>query len=281
VEYDASQFRGTAAHYLRGRPPYSAELAEVLTTALGLDGAGVLVDVGAGPGSVSLALGGLFERVVVVEPDPDMLAHARANLAAFDAVFLGATAEELARLDLPPARVVAFGQSFHRVDRLAVAEAVYDLLEPGGALVLITHDWTQPSSDGPGEPPIPHDDIRALVVAYTGELRSGARPVADYVAEPFEATIARSRFGVPQILRAPGRTDIVRDVEGVIAGVLSMSYASPYLLGERLDDFVSDLRALLTARSPSGRFWDWPGDTEITLARRHPAQASIASASTS
>lgn len=67
----------------------------------------------------------------------------------------------------------------------------------------------------------------------------------------------------------------------MIAGVLSMSYASAYVLGDRLDDFVSDLRDLLAGRSASGRFWDWPGDTEIIVARRPAAQASIASASTS
>jgi hypothetical protein len=28
------------------------------------------------------------------------------------------------------------------------------------------------------------------------------------------------------------------------------------------------VRALLTERSPTGLFWDWPGDTEILLARK-------------
>jgi hypothetical protein len=32
---------------------------------------------------------------------------------------------------------------------------------------------------------------------------------------------------------------------------------------------VPDLvRALLADRSPEGLFWDWPGDTEVVLARR-------------
>lgn len=268
MQYDPTQFLGTAPFYLRGRPPYSAELGAVVAAELALDGTGVLVDVGAGPGTVALALGSLFGRIVVVEPDAGMLDEACTNLAAAPATFVEAPAEALPDLGLPPARAVTFGQSFHRVDRPTVAEAVYDLLEPGGALLIITHQWTEPPDEGPGEPPIPHDDIRALVVRYTGELRSGSRPVSDYVGERFEETVARTRFGAPRILRAPGRTDIVRDIDGVIAGVLSMSYASPYLLGERLDAFVGDLRDLLSARSPSGRFWDWPGDTEILLARR-------------
>jgi SAM-dependent methyltransferase len=270
VQYDPTQFVGTAPYYLRGRPPYSAELARVLADALGLDGTGALVDVGAGPGSVSLALAPLFERVVVVEPDPGMLAQARRNLSAYDVTFHQATAEDLPGLRLPPARVVAFGQSFHRVDRVPVAEAVFDLLEPGGAMVLITHDYTRPPAGRPpDEPPIPHEDIRDLVVRYTGgELRSGSRPVREYVAERFEETLARTRFGRPEVLRAPGRPDLVRDVEDVIDGVRSMSYAAPALFGDRFGDFLADLRALLEAHSPTGRFWEWPGDTEIDIARK-------------
>ena len=270
MDYDPTQYDGSAPYYLRGRPAYSAELADLLRAELDLDGHGTLVDVGAGPGPVALTLGPLFERIVVVEPDPGMLAEARRNLAGYDADFVRATAEELPGLGLPPARAVAFGQSFHRVDRIAVAEAVHDLLDPGGALLLIGHDPSRPPADaGPGEPPIPHDEIRDLVMRYTGgELRSGGRAVADYVPERFEVTLARTRFGVPRIVHAPGRTDIVRDVDGVVAGVLSMSYAAPGLLGHRLDAFVADLCALLHEHSPSGRFWDWPGDTEILIARK-------------
>jgi hypothetical protein len=54
----------------------------------------------------------------------------------------------------------------------------------------------------------------------------------------------------------------------VLAGYLSMSYAAPHLFGDRLDAFAADVRALLNARSPSGLFWDWPGDTEILLSSR-------------
>jgi hypothetical protein len=54
----------------------------------------------------------------------------------------------------------------------------------------------------------------------------------------------------------------------VLAGFLSMSFAAPHLFGDRLGAFEADVRALLTERSPTGLFWDWPGDTEILLARK-------------
>ena len=63
-----------AAHYLRGRPPYSPQLADVMRSELGLDGTGVLVDVGCGPGVLAVQLAPLFDTVVGIDPEPAMLA---------------------------------------------------------------------------------------------------------------------------------------------------------------------------------------------------------------
>jgi ubiquinone/menaquinone biosynthesis C-methylase UbiE len=273
MHYDPTQYLGAAPYYLRGRPGYSAELPSVLADELGLDGTGHLVDVGTGPGTVGVQLARLFDQVTLVEPDPHMLAEARsyaaaAGLSSVDLVC--ATAEDLPELGLSPIRVATFGQSFHRTNRLVVAETVYQLLEPGGSLVLISHDPTRPAPLAPaGTSPIPHEQIRELVRTFlNSELRSGNRLVADYSVERFEQTLRRTSFGAPRTVFAPGRPDIVRDTDGVIAGCLSMSYAAPHLFGARLDEFIAALRELLDGHSPTGRFWDWPGDTEILIATR-------------
>lgn len=273
VEYDPTQYLGVAPYYLRGRPGYSADLANVLADDLGLDGTGRLVDVGSGPGTVGVQLAPLFDRVTLVEPDPGMLGEARAHAAAAGLSsidFIRATAEDLPGLDVAPARVIAFGQSFHRTNRVVVAEMVYRLLEPGGSLILIRHDPNRPAPPAPaGTSPIPHDEIRELITTFlASELRSGHRLVADYSVEPSEQTLLRTSFGASRIVFAPGRPDIVRDVDGVVTGCLSMSYAAPHLFGARLDEFVAALRELLERLGPTGRFWDWPGDTEIVIATR-------------
>lgn len=271
MEYDPTQYVGAAPYYLRGRPGYSADLASVLADELDLDGTGHLVDVGSGPGTVGVQLAALFDQVTLVEPDPDMLAEARshaaaAGLSSVDCV--RATAEELPKLGFGPVRVVTFGQSFHRTDRLDVAESVHQLLEPGGSLVLISHDPTRPAPPAPtGTSPIPHEEIRGLVTTFlNSELRSGNRLVADYSVERFEQTLQRTSFGATRTVFAPGRPDIIRDADGVLAGCLSMSYAAPHLFGPQLHGFIAALRELLDRHSPTGRFWDWPGDTEILIA---------------
>ena len=46
-----------------------------------------------------------------------------------------------------------------------------------------------------------------------------------------------------------------------------MSFSAPHLFGDRLDDFASEVRALL-ASAALKVFWDWPGDTEVIMARK-------------
>jgi hypothetical protein len=73
-------------------------------------------------------------------------------------------AEDLPAVAPGPYKLVTFGQSFHWTDEQQVAGTVYDMLEPGGALALIGHTVTgRPRPPDPGVPPIPHDEIKALV----------------------------------------------------------------------------------------------------------------------
>jgi hypothetical protein len=60
----------------------------------------------------------------------------------------------------------------------------------------------------------------------------------------------------------------MRDSDSVLSGYFSMSWAAPHLFGDRLDDFAAEVRALLASRSADGYFWDWPGDTEVVMARK-------------
>ena len=60
----------------------------------------------------------------------------------------------------------------------------------------------------------------------------------------------------------------MRDTDSVVSGYFSLAVSAPHLFGDRVGDFERELRELLAARSPDGFFWDWPGDTEIVIARK-------------
>jgi SAM-dependent methyltransferase len=269
MSYDPTLYRGSAAYYARGRPPYSRSLASTLATELGLDGLGRLLDVGCGPGALTIELAGLFDEAIGLDPDADMLAAADRAIAGNNIRWVQALAEDIPGLNIGKFRLVTFGQSFHWTERERVAEAVFEILDPGGALALIGHTVEgRPQPAGPGCPPIPHAAIRALIDRYLGTRRRAGQGYFSHHADRDEDALARTRFGKPRIIFCEGRADIVQDIDGVLANYLSTSFASPNLFGDRLQDFEAEFRAELASRSPSGLFWDWPGDTEIILARK-------------
>ena len=130
---DHQAFEGTAEYYAIGRPPYSAQLADTVARELSLDGTGRLLDVGCGPGVLVLALAALFDQVTAIDPEPGMLqaGKQRCHQAGIANVsWVQGVAEDISALGPGSWRVVTFGQSFHRVRRLEVAQTVYDLLVP-------------------------------------------------------------------------------------------------------------------------------------------------------
>src|SRR3954469_6029786 len=137
--WDPTLYQGSAAYYASGRLPYPPELASALREALSLDGTGRLLDAGCGPGPIALLLAPLFGEVVGVDPDPGMIAEARAGavrLGVPNARWVRMTAESLPG-GLGTFRAATLAQSFHWMDRAAVASVVHGMLEADGHWVHI------------------------------------------------------------------------------------------------------------------------------------------------
>ena len=272
MAYDPTIYEGAAAHYRRGRPPYSRQLESVLGHELHLDGHGRLLDIGCGPGVLTLRLAHLFDAAVGLDPDAAMLAEgsrAAGEHRVANVRWVEALAEDLPGAAPGPYRLVTFGQSFHWTDEARVAEAVYDMLEPSGAMALVVHTVEgRPVPSSPGPPPIPHDEIKGLVEKYLGSTHRAGRGTSGTRRHRFEDVLTGTRFGRPRTIFLEGVTDLVRDTESVLAGYFSFSFSAPHLFGDQVDDFSADVRELLASRSPGGLFWDWPGDTELIVARK-------------
>ncbi|MEV4604319.1 methyltransferase domain-containing protein [Amycolatopsis sp. NPDC049253] len=251
--WDESLYSGSAAHYARGRVAYPAALADAIAGVLRLDGSGRLLDVGCGPGSLTLLLAPHFEEAVGLDADPDMLAEA-ARLAAAEGITTTRWVHEKAE-DLPAGlgafRLVTFAQSFHWLDRPRVAAAVRGMLAPGGACVHV-HATTHRGTTAESAPP--HDQITDLVREYLGETRRAGRGTLPEGTPGGETEIYRGAgFAGPERIEVPGPV-VVRDIDDVVAAVFSLSSSAPHLFGDRLGAFESELRGLLAAASPSGKF---------------------------
>ena len=267
-QWDPSLYAGSAAYYATGRVPYPVELADLLAAELALDGRGELLDVGCGPGSLTLLLAPRFERATGLDPDAGMLAEGRRRAAAaglHNIAWVQARAEELPG-DLGPFRIVTLAQSFHWMDRDRVARLLRAVLEPQGALVHVhatTHrglEGDAGSGTGLSHPGPPWEEIDALVRTFLGAQRRAGQGVLPAVSAGADETgrveaeaYAGAGFVEPTRITVPGAV-VTRSADEVVASVFSLSSAAPHLFGDRVSRFEQELRALLDDVSPDGWF---------------------------
>jgi SAM-dependent methyltransferase len=276
-EWDPSLYAGSAPYYVQGRVSYSPELVDALVAELALDGSGRLLDVGCGPGSLTLLLAPWFERVTGLDADAQMLAE-----GARQAEAAGITNVEWVRLraeDIAPAlgpfRAVTLAQSFHWMDRARVARLLRGALAADGALMHV-HATTHEGIDS--DLPLPHPrpprrEIDDLVKRFLGERRragQGTRPevsISEADRGSIEAEIYRAAgFVGPTRIEVPGAV-VVRSADEVVASVFSLSSAAPHLFGDRVRDFETALRELLAGTSPEGRFSEQMRETAVDVWR--------------
>jgi len=264
--WDETLYAGSAPHYVAGRVPYPPALAGAVRDELGLDGAGRLLDVGCGPGSLTTLLAPLFAGAVGVDADAGMIELARSRAPGIE--WRRLRAEELPA-DLGTFRVLTFAQSFHWMDQHAVARAGRGMLEPGGAWVHIganTHQGPPPAGPLPFPRP-PWDEIDALVRAYLGPKRRAGRGTLPDEGRSGEEDVMRAEGWAGPRRRFVPMGVVERTADEVVSAVYSLSGSTPHLLGTRRADFDADLRRLLLGAAPDGRFAEQLRDAEIVVWR--------------
>jgi ubiquinone/menaquinone biosynthesis C-methylase UbiE len=268
-EWDDTLFEGAAAYYERGRLPNSPYLADAFQDALGLAGTGRLLDVGCGPGTVAIRIAHLFEEVVGIDADDEMVEEARRlsiERGLPHARWVHMRAESLPA-DLGLFRVVTFAASFHWMDRLTVARTVREMLDPDGVVVHVDNrhqDLLMAST----LPAVPREQIDDLRVRYLGvDRRAGASVRNSSPGD--EARIFRDAgFEGPDVVVVPDGRDLDRSIDDVVAEVFSMSSTAPHLFGDRKRQFEDDLRQVLTsAASSDGLFGVRLPDNQLNVWR--------------
>ena len=263
---DDSLYAGSAEFYPTGRLPYPPLLAEVLRDELGLDGTGRLLDVGCGPGSLTLLLAPLVAEAVGVDADADMLREAAraATTAGISNVSWRHLRAESLPTELGAFRLTTFAQSFHWMDRALVAHRLRELLEPGGAWVHVSA-VTDRGLPGDDDAP-PWDRVDALVSSYLGPVRRAGQTVLPDGTVGGEQDVMRAAgYRGPRLIEVPRGELVERTVDEVVASVFSLSSAAPHLFGERLATFETELRALLVDAAPDGQFTERARDIELAI----------------
>jgi SAM-dependent methyltransferase len=268
-QWDETLFAGAAGYYERGRLPNAPGLADAFEKALGPDGRGRLLDVGCGPGTVTLPLAGLFQEVVGLDADAGMIQEARrlaSERGVMNARWVHGRAEELPA-DLGTFDVVTFAASFHWMDRPLVAGIIRKMLEPDGAVVHVDNRHHDGLALDDALPAPPAERIAELRRSYLGDDRRAGQGIRNSSPDDEAAIFRAAGFAGPELVVVPDGRTIVRSADDLVAETFSMSSTAPHLFGDRLAQFEADLRRVLAAASPDGAFSVRLPDNELKIWR--------------
>ena len=257
------RFKTSAAHYLAGRPAYSPQLIRRVAQSCELGGSHRLLDLGCGPGQLSLAFSSWVGTGLALDPEVEMLRVA-AGLGA--GIAPNIVYREGSSYDLSPAlgrfRLAVIGRAFHWMDRPDTLARLDALIEPEGAVALFS---TASVTDAPIAWLAPY---RVLLEEYAqGDPARVQRKADDW--ESHDAILAKSPFAALE------RVSIVEtrrvSVESLSERPLSMSSLSRERLGARLDELLARIGQLLDAHATNG-WLDERIESTALIARRPAAR---------
>jgi SAM-dependent methyltransferase len=137
-----ARFALHADAYARGRPGYPAALVPMLE-ALGIRAGAVVADLGAGTGQSSEVLLATGARVIAVEPNAPMRAHAASRFAREPRFSVVAGRAEATTLGAASVDHVAAMQALHWFDVEPTRAELRRILRPGGRVVLVWNTRVQ------------------------------------------------------------------------------------------------------------------------------------------
>ncbi|WP_144152013.1 class I SAM-dependent methyltransferase [Paraburkholderia sp. BCC1885] len=259
IPFIPDRFRNNAAHYLAGRPAYAPRLIRRVAEACRLDGTQRLLDLGCGPGQLSVAFSSWVDTGVALDPEPAMLSIA-ADLG------LGIAPNIEYRLgssyDLSPEwgrfQLAVIGRAFHWMDRPDTLARLDQLIDPQGAVVLFgtTH---------PADASTPWlADYRALLEEYaqTDPAREQRKSES---WESHDSVLLKSPFAALERVSIIEKRRVA--VDSLTARAQSMSSLSRERLGARLDELLDRARRLLETHAVDG-WLDERVESVALIARR-------------
>jgi SAM-dependent methyltransferase len=253
-DWDETLYLQSATYYVAGRLAYPNQIGAQIISAAGQDSQSRALDVGCGPGSLTILLAPLVDQIVGIDPDREMIAEAQraAHRAGISNVGWRRLRGEQLPAGLGDFDLATFAQSLHWMKRVEVLRLVRTMLRPGGACVHVhaTTNRGDESVDPLPRPRPPYEQIDALVRSFLGPMRRAGRSVRPSFAGGDEAEVYRAAgFDGPERFTVPRGEVIERSVDQLVAATFSLSSSTPHLFGDRRHEFESALRAVLAAAS--------------------------------
>jgi 2-polyprenyl-3-methyl-5-hydroxy-6-metoxy-1,4-benzoquinol methylase len=245
--YDPNRFTSAIPHYVTGRPPYSERLLQWLAREVALTPASRVLDLGCGPGSLTLALARLSDTTIAIDPDAAMIAAGEKSAldAGLKIVWRVGSSFDLGP-DLAPLDLVTIGRAFHWMDREATLVRLDELIRPGGAVALLNTELHAHGSE-------------TWLSAFEELRRSHGRFDAFYQWrkgdewEEHVSVLMRSAFSNLSCISVFDAH--VASIDTLVDRALSFSANSPSSLGKGgRTTYEQAIRTRMLELEPSGRF---------------------------
>ncbi|MFC5368768.1 class I SAM-dependent methyltransferase [Salinirubrum litoreum] len=247
-------FTSTVEFYADYRPAYPDSVFAHVADFFALDADDRVLDLGCGPGTVTLPLAEYAGHVVGMDPDETMLAAARARSDAGGPADTAGSPDTRGSVEwvvgsdadlrtddrlvdrLRPLRLTTMGRSFHWMEQGPTLERLRDITEPGGGVALLNDTgWlTRGTADW-------QDAVYAVLDDYLDDPPERTGPVK--YDDPWHELLADHGF----VETGEDRFPVERDwtAEAVVGYLLSLSFCSPAILGDRQADFEHNVRQAL------------------------------------
>lgn len=241
------QFSGqVAAYYARHRRGYPAEVVDAIVDALRLRPGDAVLDLGCGTGQLTLALAARVAAVIGMDPEPDMLDHARetARERGVDNVtWVRGADRDLGLVPRNPGlAAMTVAVAIHWMDRDVLFPAARRVLRPGGGIAVVTNGaplWLQDAAWS--------RDLRAVLEAWTGRSHSGTCQTDDAGRRLNRDALERAGYRVTE---AAVSYDAPLAVDDVIGGVFSALSGDAMPSAESRAEFGARVRAALAPQGP-------------------------------
>ncbi|MCI0448343.1 MAG: methyltransferase domain-containing protein [Chlorobi bacterium] len=244
--YPADAFEGTALYYSRYRVPYPQVLIKDLINRTSPPQKAKLLDLASGPGRVAIALASFFSKVLANDVDADMVSVGKSEAEknkTSNIEWLIGRAEEL-KIESNSVDLITIGEAFHRLDQSLILDLAYRWLKPGShiAIVGMYSIWRGDE--------LWHKRVSEITDKWTpNSSGSNKSEFRDY-------GLLLNDKGFTNCTSYPFEFPHYCTIDSIIGYLHSTSRCSKKVLGEKAEEFESELKSELNKISEEGVFFE-------------------------